>query len=97
MNDPPTLEDLAEIDRQKKIWADNYYETCHKVANRSLTLQQHLEFLRRPVIRRQHKTMIILLNSLFKKLLANEGVDDQDDVFRQENNAKRLKVATMLK
>jgi hypothetical protein len=36
--------------------------------------------------------MIILLNALLKKLLLNEGVKDQDDIFRSQNNDKRKKV-----
>ena len=62
-----------------------------------MTLQMHVDFLRRQIVKLQPKTMIILLNSLFKKLLQNEGIMEQDDSFRDEHTEKRKKITKMLK
>ena len=53
-----------------------------RISENNLTLSDHLVYLRSPVVKQNFKSLIILLNSLFKKLLANEGCEGDDDIFR---------------
>jgi hypothetical protein len=59
-------------------------------------MAEFLEFLRRPMVQRQSKSMIILLNALLKKMLVIEGVKEQDDIFRGEHTDKRKRVIAQL-
>lgn len=56
-----------------------------------------MSHLRNPEVVKCTKVTIILLNSLFKALMVNEGVHFSDDIYRHENKTQREKVVQMLK
>ena len=68
----------------------------HKGGIHEITLQDHLVYLRNPAVYYTPKIIICLLNSLFKKYAANEGISDHTDVFRAINTSKRKKIVRAL-
>ena len=68
-----------------------------RISEKNLSLSDHLEYLRKPIVINSPKSIIILLNSLFKKLLLNEGIMLEDDVNRPEYAAELSKVRKILK
>lgn len=64
---------------------------------KNLSLQEHLDFMRKPGILKNNKSLIILLNSLYKKLISNEGVLQDDDLYRDRNETTLKKVQRILK
>lgn len=67
-----------------------------KIADKSLSLVDHLTYLRSPAILQNSKSLIILLNSFFKKLVANEGIQQDDDILRAVNQNTLVKVRNQL-
>ena len=61
-------------------WTALYDEVTTRMAERSMTLHEHLDYLRRPIVKKHFKVLIIILHSLEKKLLANEGLTSFDDI-----------------
>lgn len=64
---------------------------------RSMSLQQHQESLRQPIVQRFPKLQIIVLNSFFKMLLFNEGITIEDDIYRIQNRGARNKVVRLFR
>jgi hypothetical protein len=52
--------------------------------------------MRKPGILKNYKSLIILLNSLYKKLISNEGVLLDDDLYRDRNETTLKKVQKIL-
>ena len=67
-----------------------------QITENNLTLVDHLVYLRSPMIIQNSKYLIILLNSLSKKLLNNEGVVRGDDIHRGNNSYALEKVRKVL-
>jgi hypothetical protein len=68
-----------------------------KIEMKELTIQDHLDYMRKlpgPAIDRN---LVILLNSLFKRLVLNEGVMSDDDLYRPHHNNTLAKIRKILK
>lgn len=68
-----------------------------RISDKNLSLQEHMEYLRKPEIFKNSKSVVILLNSLFKTLIVNEGIHPDDDIYRIVNEKGRQKVIKILK
>lgn len=68
----PVIRSTEPIPIHIKEQSDNYKEIVElkiRVQEKNISLAEHLEYLRKPSILNNFKSIIIVLNSLFKKLV----------------------------
>lgn len=80
----------------KEQWIEINWYLFHQGGIKEINLQEHIAYLRNPVVLYNPKIPIVLLNSLFKKMVSNEGVSNHTDIFRPHNTPKRKKIAANL-
>lgn len=88
---PTAGKKLSEEDQQF------LFEVTLKIENQTLTLQEHIQYLRQPLILAHDKYCIMILNSMFKKLVSNEGITKYDDLHRPTNEQTLNKIRSILK
>jgi hypothetical protein len=60
-------------------------------------MQDHIDCLRKPLLQNNDRFLIVLLNSLFKRLVLNEGVMTDDDLYRPAHSLKLGKIRKILR
>jgi hypothetical protein len=63
-----------------------------RIQDKNLSLAEHLEYLRKPIVQSNPKSTIIVMNSLFKKLVLNEGIPLEDDIHRLQHRQSLKKI-----
>lgn len=73
------------------------FDLTLKIEQQTLTIPEHIQYLRNPLIMAHDKYCIMILNSIFKKLVANEGITKYDDLNRPKNQQTLAKIRNILK